>query len=126
MKPVTAEIKPPYNIYDGLNHLDQIKMKHELATTTITPFDKVEYIQVLENPFRQSHYITVQLFKPTLRPSTPDVLNTSRSNAEKAKASNYQPMCLKDHYVSEILLKPNYLYCDYCETSIKERCYTCG
>lgn len=43
MPPKAAKV-PPYNIYDGLNHLDKIKMRHELAQTSITPFDKVEYI----------------------------------------------------------------------------------
>jgi hypothetical protein len=54
-QPFTIPVKA-YDPYRNLSHFEKVKVQNELASQSITPFNAVDYIQVLFNPASKGPY----------------------------------------------------------------------
>jgi hypothetical protein len=92
-KAAIADDHRDYDPYQDLSHLHTIKTDYDLASSTITPFNTVQYIQTMFNPLSEGidrEMITVQLYNPAVNILRPDDRANQMEKDAQRKSSYFR------------------------------------
>lgn len=83
-----------------MDHLAKVKVQSDLSSNHITPFNLVDFAQVLFNPLSEDsdhEIITVQIFHPSIRRWDMEAARECTAGDRHAREEKYGMQCPKKH-----------------------------